>query len=103
MAEQAPTYTDRTWQADMGAIRDVSATKLAPALEQMLGDLMRLDAGRTQIARMRQCYVMVTELVTEANRILITTAERYSPVNEAQAAAGGLPEVYGDKHAHQAG
>lgn len=103
MAETAPTYTDATWKAEMAAIRDALGARVTPVMEQMLANLHQLDAGRTQIALFTKALGMAGDNATDADRILDATGARYSPVNETQAAAGGLPEVYGTKHAHQAG
>lgn len=98
-----PTYTDKTWKADMAEIRDVLAGVLTPAMDRMLADLRRLDAGRTQIAMFSNACGLVGELATQADVILDVTGARYNPVSETQAAAGGLTEVYGEKTAHQSG
>jgi hypothetical protein len=103
MAETRPTYTDATWKADMAAIQDVLGDRIAPTMEQMLASLKGLDAGRTQIALFTNALGQVTELGTQATVILDATGTRYNPVNETQAAAGGLTEVYGEKTAHTNG
>jgi hypothetical protein len=103
MAETQAGYTHREWKADMAAIRDVFGGRIAPAMEQMLANLRALDAGRTQMAQFSNALGLVGELATQADQIIDATGARYGGVNEAQAAAGGLPEVYGDKRAHQAG
>jgi hypothetical protein len=103
MAERPPTYTDKVWKTEMKEIRDAINGTLTPVMEQMLAGQHRLDAGRTQVALFTRALTMTGELATDADLILDRTGARYGPVNEAQAAAGGLGEVYGDKHAHQAG
>lgn len=103
MAETAPTYTDAAWKTEMKAICDAVTGQVTPVMESMLADLRRLDAGRTQIALFTKAIAMTGELATDGDRILDATGARYGAVNETQAAAGGLAEVYGDKHAHQVG
>ena len=103
MATTAPGYTDATWKAEMAQICEACAHTLTSVMEQMLADLHGLDAGRTQTAQFTQAIGLVGELATDGAQILDRTGQRYGPVGEAQAAAGGLDEVYGTKHAHQAG
>ena len=103
MATTTPGYTDAAWKTEMAQILDALGGTLTSVMEQMLADLHRLDAGRTQTAQFTQAIGVVGELATDGEQILDATGARYNPVNEAQAAAGGLPEVYGEKTAHQAG
>lgn len=103
MAGKSAEYTHRHWTADMASIRAVFADRVAPAMEQMLTDLRRLDAGRTQIAMFTTALARVSDLGARADQILTAVGYAYDPVNEAQASAGGVAEVYGEKNAHQMG
>lgn len=102
MAETTAAYTHRMWTADMAAMRDL-LRRIAAATEQGLASLRRLDAGRTQIEMFTDVLIRLTERAAQADQILGEVGRVYNPVNEAQAAAGGLPEVYGEKTAHQRG
>ena len=103
MATETVPYTHGGWKAEMAAIRQVYAGQIAPAAEQMLGGLRRLDAGDTQIAEFEKALGMIHDLCTQADLILGTHGVSGDQVAEAIARAGGVREVYGDKHAHQAG
>jgi len=101
MAGKDTIYTHRDWRTSMATIRDALELVLAPGLDHMHADLRRVDAGRTQLAQAAQMVVLVGELGTEATRILGAHDPRLRQVSEAQAAAGGLAEVAGDKRYHQ--
>jgi len=97
MAGKDTTYTHRDWRTSLTACRDQLDLVLAPALEHIRHDLQGVDAGRTQLAQGARMVVIVSELGTEASRILGDHDQRLRQVGEAQAAAGGLAEVAGDK------
>jgi hypothetical protein len=103
MATETVPYTHGGWKAEMGAMQKVYGAQIAPAAEHMLAGLRRLDAGDTQIAEFEKALGMIGDLVTEAARILAGHGADGDEVAEAIARAGGTGEVYGEKHAHQAG
>lgn len=96
----AGTYTHGGWKADMAQILGVYRERIGPAMDRMLGGLRRVEAGRTQTAQFEQAIGMATELHTVGEAILATSGAEGDRVGEAQRAAGGKDEVYGDKHAH---
>ena len=101
MAGKDTSYTHLDWRTGMTNIRDALDLVLTPALDHIHADLRRVDAGRTQLAQAARMVVMVGDLGTEATRILGDHDGRLRQVGEAQAAAGGLAEVAGDKRYHQ--
>jgi hypothetical protein len=103
MATVQPAYTDRVWKSDMSSMTGLLSERMAPVMERMLASLKALDAGDTQIRLFTIALGRVSDLATQGHAILTEVGARYNPVNEAQAAAGGLREVYGEKTAHQNG
>lgn len=94
------TYTHGTWKAGMAQILEAYGERIVPAMDAMLGGLRRVEAGRTQISQFEQALAMAGELHTAGAEILATSGADGDRVGEAQRAAGGEDEVYGDKHAH---
>ncbi|MGH3290162.1 MAG: hypothetical protein ACRDPD_36685 [Streptosporangiaceae bacterium] len=101
MAGKDTSYTHLDWRTAMTNIRDALDQVLAPGLDHIHADLRRVQAGRTQLTQAGQMTVLVGELGDEATRILGDHDQRLRKVGEAQAAAGGLAEVAGDKRYHQ--
>lgn len=95
-------YTHRDWRTEAAGIRDALDQVLVPALEHIVADLQRVQAGRTQLQQARQMPRLVGELAGEATTILGDHDQRLRRVGEAQAAAGGVTEVAGDKRYNQA-
>lgn len=103
MATETVAYTHGAWKVEMAAMRQLYGGRIAPAAEGMLGGLRRVDAGDTQIAEFEQALGMIHDLCAEADMILGEHGVSGDQVAEAIARAGGVREVYGDKHAHTLG
>lgn len=95
----AGAYTHGGWKADMAQILEVYGERIAPAMDRMLAGLRRVEAGRTQTALFEQALGMAAELNSAGQAILASSGADGDRVGEAQRAAGGKDEVYGDKHA----
>jgi hypothetical protein len=100
MAGKDVTYTHAQWRIEAQAITG-DLGDLSGALEHMRAGLVQRQAGVTQLREQARWAAMVSELSTDGNRILGTHDPRQTRVGEAQAAAGGLSEVAGDKRYNQ--
>ena len=101
MAGKDTRYTHAQWRVSATALRDALRTQLVEALDHMIAGLRRVDAGKSQIAFMQQSLITVRELGDMGTTILGAHDARLRQVGEAQAHAGGLPEVAGDKNYNQ--
>lgn len=94
-------YTHRDFRTEATALRDGLRTVLGPALEHRHAGLVQVGAGKTQLANSDSAITAVYELATRGDRILAEHDARLTLVSEAQALAGGVPEVAADKNYNQ--
>src|SRR5260370_39998913 len=98
MAEERTGYTLETgWKPQMQAMNRTYYDRVIPPVEAMLAGLRRVDAGRTQIAEFENALELIRGLAREGEAILAVRGAEGDQVADAQRAAGGLHEVYGDK------
>lgn len=101
MAGREVRYTHRDWRTFVQEANAAARELLGPALEHRHAGLVRVQAGETQLKNSAAAIRRVHELAAEGERILGDHDARLTRVGEAQAAAGGLSEVAGDKRYNQ--
>jgi hypothetical protein len=97
MAGRDASYTHRHWSQEAADIAGALSDVLTPALAHMHGDLVARQAGRTHLTTAAGFIELVGELGREGARVLAAHGPRLARVGEAQAHAGGVNEVAGDK------
>jgi hypothetical protein len=90
------------WKAGMNATC-AQLEWLAKLADLIHAGLVNIDAGESQTRWWKQGITQVNDVLTEAAAILEVYGRAGDEVGEAQAAAGGEKEVYGDKHANTTG
>lgn len=99
---QAP-YTHRQWRAEMNAMLDFLRTDVAAVMERMHASVTAMRGGATQLAQLSSCRMAVADLISDGAALVASADARQVPIADAQAAAGGVTEVAGDKRYHTAG
>jgi hypothetical protein len=105
MAGQVATQggiTHRGWRKDMESAVMIVNTILHE-LEVMEAALIKVEAGRTQLALVRRDIAVGTALKSALQQFIGKTNTRYIPVGETVAQVGGLPEVALEKRYHTVG
>lgn len=101
MAGRQAQITHREWRKFVQDANAVARDTLGPALEHRHAGLVRVQAGETQIRNSLAAIRRVYELAVMGESILGSHDQRLTRVGEAQAAAGGVSEVAGDKRYNQ--
>jgi hypothetical protein len=76
---------------------------LAKLADLIHAGLVKIGAGDSQLRSWKQGITQVNDVLAEAAVVLEVYGHAGDQVGEAQAAAGGEREVYGDKHANTTG
>jgi hypothetical protein len=101
MAGKETGYTHARFYVEMGNMIGAGRDVLGPALEHRHAGLVRVQAGTQQMRHSAELITALHDLVAEGNAIRDKYDARMRQQGQAQAAAGGLDEVYGDKRAYR--
>ena len=95
--------THRQWRTEMNEFLEFLESGIADVLELMEGSVRAVRGGRDHLAQIAACRVAVADWIAVGRQLVASEDARQVPVADAQAAAGGVAEVAGDKRYNQAG
>jgi hypothetical protein len=101
MAGKETDFVHAQWWVEMGNMIGAARDVLDPAVEHRHVRLVRVGSGTTQMRHSKDMITELRDLVVEGDSIRDRYDRRMQELGKAQAAAGGLNEVYGDKQAYQ--